>query len=264
MADTKALTVSNIVVYDRGDIYTTTRIIAECCDIKHDSIKRLVRNHKQSFLKLGELRGFQIREMSKRIINVPTPKINAKKKRGRPEEEIGLNEEQAHLLMTFLDNKPIVVAFKELLVKEFFRLKAENTLLKKRHASKDWNDIRIEGKGVHLRTCDALKAYSAYAIEQGSSLKDGQYMLIMKMIKKALFDVDKGILNFRDYLNEHQLHTVAVLEELIERIIAEGLMAQRHYKEIRESIRAKIEAFGEVVGRTAILCLTERDQMLLI
>ena len=156
MADTKALTVSNIVVYDNGKIYTTSRIVSEITGIKHKYVKWQISRHKEKFLKWGRISA-TVLDKSRR------------KKVGRPEEEIPLNREQTMFLLLLLENKANVVKLKEAFISEFLRLEHENTLLKK-----------------------------------------------------------------------------------------------RHYKEIGESIRAKIEAFGEVVGRTAILCLTERDQMLLI
>lgn len=91
--------------------YTTDKIIAEHSGNDLDSVRRLARSHKQDFEEFG-FYGFEIR------------KLNG---RGRPEKIYHFNEQQATLLITYLDNTPQVNQFKKALVHEFYRMKQELT-----------------------------------------------------------------------------------------------------------------------------------------
>ena len=89
--------------------YTTDKIISECSKNQLDNVKHLIRNHKRDFEEFGVL-GFEIR------------KLNG---RGRPQKTYHLNEQQATLLITYLDNTPEVNQFKKNLVREFYRMRKE-------------------------------------------------------------------------------------------------------------------------------------------
>lgn len=91
--------------------YTTDKIIAENSGNNLDSVRRLARSHKQDFEDFGFF-GFEIRKLSGR---------------GRPEKIYHFNEQQATLLITYLDNTPQVNQFKKSLVREFYRMKKELT-----------------------------------------------------------------------------------------------------------------------------------------
>lgn len=91
--------------------YTTDKIIAEHSGNDLSSVRRLARSHKQDFEEFG-FYGFEIR------------KLNG---RGRPEKIYHFNEQQATLLITYLDNTPQVNQFKKALVHEFYRMKQELT-----------------------------------------------------------------------------------------------------------------------------------------
>lgn len=91
--------------------YTTDKIIAEHSGNDLDSVRRLARSHKQDFEEFG-FYGFEIR------------KLNG---RGRPEKIYHFNEQQATLLIAYLDNTPQVNQFKKALVHEFYRMKQELT-----------------------------------------------------------------------------------------------------------------------------------------
>ncbi len=89
--------------------YTTSEIVAECAGVQHHTVTRLLRNHKERFEAFG-FYGFQIH------------KLDGK---GRPKKVYHLNEQQATLLITYLDNTPQVVKFKTNLVKAFFEMRDE-------------------------------------------------------------------------------------------------------------------------------------------
>lgn len=100
----------NIVYMDgKKEPYTTSEIIAECAEVQHHTITRLIREHKVDFEALGIL-GFEIHKLDTR---------------GQPKKTYILNEQQATLLITYLKNTEPVREFKKNLVKAFFELRKE-------------------------------------------------------------------------------------------------------------------------------------------
>lgn len=91
--------------------YTTDKIIAECSNNSLHAVRQLIRTNKKRLEEFGIL-AFEMRKL---------------KGRGRPEKIYHLTEQQATLLITFLDNTSKVVEFKVALVREFYRMKQELT-----------------------------------------------------------------------------------------------------------------------------------------
>ena len=89
--------------------YTTSEIIAECAEVQHHTIMRLIRENKADFEELGIL-GFKIHKLDTR---------------GQPKKSYILNEQQATLLITYLKNTETVRQFKLNLVKAFFEMREE-------------------------------------------------------------------------------------------------------------------------------------------
>ena len=89
--------------------YTTSEIIDECAEVKHDTVQSLIRNHQEDFESYGII-GFEIRKLDGR---------------GRPMKIYRLNEQQATLLITYLKNTEPVRRFKMNLVKAFFEMREE-------------------------------------------------------------------------------------------------------------------------------------------
>lgn len=94
--------------------YTTDKIIAKCSDNSLHAVKSLIYSHKSDLEEFGIL-SFEMTKLSGR---------------GRPQKTYHLNEQQATLLITYLDNTPQVNQFKKSLVREFYRMKQELTQLK--------------------------------------------------------------------------------------------------------------------------------------
>ncbi|MFR0611858.1 Rha family transcriptional regulator [Limosilactobacillus balticus] len=92
--------------------YTTDKIIAECSNNNLHSVKVIIYNHKEDLEEFGVL-SF---EMTKPLKG---------SKGGRPKKTYHLNEQQATLLITYLDNTPEVNQFKKNLVHEFYRMRKE-------------------------------------------------------------------------------------------------------------------------------------------
>ena len=98
-----------VYIDGKKEPYTTSEIIAECAEVQHHTITRLIRENKADFEELGIL-GFKIHKLDTR---------------GQPKKSYILNEQQATLLITYLKNTEAVRQFKLNLVKAFFEMREE-------------------------------------------------------------------------------------------------------------------------------------------
>ncbi|MBO0479313.1 Rha family transcriptional regulator [Vagococcus fluvialis] len=112
--------------------YTTCEVIAEYAEVKRRSITKLITSYKNDLELFGLLR-FEI------------SKLNG---RGRPRKIYKLNEQQATLIITYLDNTEPVRKFKQQLVSQFFSMKQE---LMKRQTLREFE------KPVRKSLTDAIK-----------------------------------------------------------------------------------------------------------
>ncbi len=111
----------NLVYLDgKKEPYTTSEIIAECAEIERVSVRKLIENHKEDLEVFG-------------ILSFEMTKINDG--RGRPRKIYHLNEQQATLLITYLDNTKPVREFKKNLVGAFFEMRDELTKIRIERAS---------------------------------------------------------------------------------------------------------------------------------
>ena len=127
---------SNIVFTETLNLYdepyTTAEMIAEYAGVSKHAVNQLVRQYKNDLEEYGIL-AFEMRKLSGR---------------GRPKKIYQLNEEQATLLITYLDNTPQVRAFKKELVRQFYAMKTE--LLQRQL-------VRTTGKSGRREMTDAIK-----------------------------------------------------------------------------------------------------------
>ena len=105
----------NLVFYSDSTLkaqpYTTPDVIASNTGNSLKSVNQLVRYKKKHLERFG-------------ILTFEMAKLNG---RGRPRKIYHLNEQQATLLITFLDNTPQVELFKVALVKQFYEMRDELT-----------------------------------------------------------------------------------------------------------------------------------------
>lgn len=95
--------------YIEEEPYTTDEVIAKYSENNLKSVKNLIRDNKADLEEFG-------------ILPFEKVKLNG---RGRPKKTYLLNEEQATLLITYLDNTEPVRRFKKALVRQFYDMKNE-------------------------------------------------------------------------------------------------------------------------------------------
>ena len=186
--------------------YTTSEIIAECAGVQHHTVTRLLRNHKERFTAFG-FYGFEIH------------KLDGK---GRPKKVYRLNEQQATLLITYLDNTPQVIDFKTNLVKAFFEMRDE---LSKRYLQRELEKPKRKSLTEAIQTWEKAPKH-AY-----STLTN----LLLKGVtgkNKAQLMKERESKNGIDGLSSVELTSYQRLEDMVIAMIN----LNRGYSEIKELI----------------------------
>ncbi|WP_057804380.1 Rha family transcriptional regulator [Pediococcus stilesii] len=215
MKQTEVVFTESMNLYDEP--FTTSDVIAEYANVNRHTIQQLVKTHKHRLEKFGVI-AFEMRK----------PPKNSKG--GRPKKVYLFNEEQATLLITFLDNTETVADFKVELVRQFYAMKTE--LLQRQL-------IRTSGKVGRREMTDAIKE---------SSVIGGEWYVYSNftklLYKTALgFDVSKlrqarGVdkkATPLDFLNEKELSALNKRQNQLTTLIDLGMT----YQEIKEVLNNK-------------------------
>lgn len=209
-----------LVIVKNDEVFTNSMIIANETDNQHESVVRLIAQHKERFERFGKVEFIDLKSG----------------KRGRPTRVYQLNEPQATLLITFLDNSDKVADFKTKLVEQFYKIR--QLLLQKQ--TNLWLETRQQGKLSRKSETDVIKDLIEYAKEQGSEHADKLYMTYSKLANKMV-----GI-SKRDLATVNQLNTLSFIENIILNQIRVDMSKELHYKQIYQNCKKQIELFKEI------------------
>lgn len=128
--------------------------------------------------------------------------------------------------------------------------KMEKTLLRihARQENAQWQELRKTGKVTRLYETDTIKTFVDYAINQGSQNANRYYTNISKMENKALFLLEQKFPNIRDLLTGQQMLTIGAADQVIEKALRDGMIADLPYKDIYIKAKENIETFATVMG----------------
>ena len=206
----------NEIVFLKGDeVFTDSLVIAEQTGNQHQSVAKLIRRQKKRLEQFGELHFTDLKSI--------------KSQRGRPQKVYLLNEQQATLLITFMDNTDEVANFKVSLVGQFYKMR--QFILERQ--TQTWQETRRIGKITRKAETDVIKELVAYAKEQGSEHSDMLYMTYSKLANRMA-----GVKS-RDEATVIQLNNLSIFENLILQMIRNGIEAGLNYKEIFQVCKSR-------------------------
>ncbi|HGJ3670864.1 TPA: Rha family transcriptional regulator [Streptococcus pneumoniae] len=168
--------------------YTTSEIIAECAEVQHHTITRLIRENKADFEELGIL-GFKIHKLDTR---------------GQPKKSYILNEQQATLLITYLKNTEIVRQFKLNLVKAFFEMREELSEIRLQRALE-----KPKRKTLH----DSIETWPNAPKHAHSTMNNLLLKAVTDMNAKQLRE-ERGGYNGIDSLTSEELEQYQAFEDM--------------------------------------------------
>ena len=186
--------------------YTTSEIIAECAEVQHHTITRLIRENKADFEELGIL-GFKIHKLDTR---------------GQPKKFYILNEQQATLLITYLKNTETVRQFKLNLVKAFFEMREELSKFRLQRALE-----KPKRKTLH----DSIETWPNAPKHAHSTMNNLLLKAVTDMNAKQLM-ASRGGTNGIDSLTSDELEQYQAFEDMVIAMIGLNM----RYSEIKELI----------------------------
>ena len=213
---------NQLVTLQGNEAFTDSMVIANGTGNQHNSVTRIIRNYKEDFLEFG---------------NVEFMDLKSKNPHGgRPERIYKLNEQQATLLMTYLDNTSVVRKFKKELVRQFYAMRQ---FIFERQ-TKDWIVTREQSKITRKAETDIIKQLVEYAKDQGSEHSDKLYLSYTRLANKIC-----GI-SKRDDATVEQLSNLTVAENIILHCIQVGISEGKHYKDIYQDCKQRLEMFKDI------------------
>lgn len=190
--------------------YTTDEVIAIHSQNDEKSIKKMIRTYREDLESFGVLR-----------FEISKPKKGTKG--GRPKKVFHLNEEQAVLLITYLDNTEPVRLFKMELVRQFFEMKKE--LMKRQF-------LKEAEKPIRKNLTDAIKEWDHFNSYAYSQITD----LICKAVTGKITRVLKKERGIVGHVSALQLYSSEELEQYqrLENQVISLLELGLTYGEIKE------------------------------
>ena len=118
----------------------------------------------------------------------------------------------------------------------------ENIIREKQ--SQSWIETRTVGKLSRKAETDVLKQLVEYAKQQGSEHADMLYMTYSKLANKTV-----GVTN-RDTATAKQLMNLSVTENIILKVVDDGINQQLHYKEIYKNCKERLSIVNQLAYLT--------------
>ena len=103
-----------------------------------------------------------------------------------------------------------------------------------------WLETRQQGKLTRKAETDVIKQLVEYAKNQGSEHADMLYMTYSKLANK-MAGVKK-----RDEATVSQLNNLSLMENIILNCIQNGILMDKHYKEIYQDCKRRLELFKDI------------------
>ena len=110
--------------------------------------------------------------------------------------------------------------------------------------SQPWIETRTVGKLSRKAETDVLKQLVEYAKQQGSEHADMLYMTYSKLANKTV-----GVTN-RDTATAKQLMNLSVTENIILKVVEDGINQQLHYKEIYRNCKERLAIVNQLAYLT--------------
>jgi phage regulator Rha-like protein len=203
---------SELVIMQQYDVFTTSLIIAENLDLKHENVIKLIKKYSY----VDNLRVVQTRKVSTK---------------GRAIVEHLLTEEQALILVSLMKNTEPVIKFKIGLVQAFIKYRKLSAQLLAQKNSADWLEKRRETKVMRRECTDKIQKFVEYAKAQGSKSAEKYYMSLTRMELTGLFIIEQKYPNHRDVMSMRQLNLIEMADEVIGNALEDGMNQGLPYKE---------------------------------
>lgn len=219
---------------DHGQPWTTSLLVAQKFEKRHDTVLRAIRNLECS----DDFRHRNFAEMS----------VDDSYGRKQPAYRIS-RDGFSFLAMGFTGKE--AARWKEQFIHAFNQMDRELTRLSIQKQNAEWQEVRSNSRAVRMALADTVHAFVEYATTQGSKNARMYYMNLTKMEHRALFMVEIALgTNLRDRLTASQLGSLITAENIVQRAMREGMADNLNYKSIYTLAKQRVESFATMIGKT--------------
>ena len=220
----------NDIVYLKNDeAMTDSLTVAENFKRRHDdvvrSIEKLIERNKEV-----ETDDRTFSDISRQFI-----KTRYKDGSGRSQTKYLMNRDGFALLVMGFNGKKA----HEWKLKYIYAFNSMESIIRERSTAA-WVETRAAGKLTRKAETDTLQRLVEYAKEQGSTHADMLYVTYTKLANKMA-----GVQR-RDTASVMQLNNLSMMESIILHMVDTGIMMQKHYKEIYQDCKARLQTVSEL------------------
>lgn len=210
---------NNLVLIKSNDIFTDSLVMAIGTSNEHRAVQQLIKAYENDMKDFGKVT-FEMRPLES----------------GQKTKIYLLNEQQATFLISLMKNTRVVVDFKKELVRQFYEMR--KFILEKQ--STEWIATRYQGKLTRKVETDTIQKLVEYAQSQGSNHADKLYMTYSKLANSVA-----GVTE-RDKATITQLNNLSLIENIILHVIDAGIITDKHYKDIYQDCKKRLEMFKDL------------------
>lgn len=211
-----------LVFLKNDEAMADSLVVAEMFNRRHTDVVKAIEKIEQRNKKLDKRYFSHISNQFK--------KTHYKDEQGRMQTKYLMNRDGFSLLvMGFTGDKA-----HEWKVKYIDAFNKMETVIRQK-STNVWVETRQYGQLTRKAECDTIKKLVEYAKSQGSEHSDKLYMTYSKLANKM-----SGITN-RDESTVEQLNTLTLMENIILHVIDMGILAQKHYKDIYQDCKHRME-----------------------
>ncbi len=239
-----------LVATDGGFIFCDSRMVASKFEVQH---AKVIRTIELVISRNNEIKG----DLKAPLNNEFAPNFIRYESEYRKQKFTAYRMNRtAFSLIAMRFETPAAFRWQVLFAQAFLKLETEyhrlRMIARHNHQDAEWIEKREAGKQFRRIGTDMIKKFVEYSFERGSSNAGRYYGNITRMSNKALFDIHQKVGNLRDVCNINQLEIVKVVDVIIARAIETDMAANVPYKTIFKNVKAKIEQFVELYGRSEI------------
>lgn len=209
----------------KNNAVVSSRDVAENFEKRHDNLLHIIETQYKDLLEFKEMFW----------------ETTDKDSYGRDQKAYYMNRDGFSLLVMGLTGKK-ALEWKLKYIKAFNRM--ENVLNEKKTLG--WLETRKLGKLTRRSETDVIKELIAYAKTQGSKNAEMLYVTYSKLANKMA-----GI-SSRDLAGIKQLNDLESVEGMILHVIRLGMAAGKHYKEIYQDCKRRLEQWQDITFKTVL------------
>lgn len=227
---------NELVFLRNEEALTDSLIVAEMFGKRHDNVMQAIEKLMGGLLEIKDTQNGAVNDLKNKAVKLFI-QSRYKDEKGEYRKKYLMNRDGFSLLvMGFTGKKALEWKLKYI---EAFN-KMEKVIMERQTTA--WLETRKQGKLIRKEETNVIQKLVEYAKEQGSGNADMLYMTYTKLANKMV-----GITS-RDTATNAQLNDLSTMERLIAKVVIDGMEQGKHYKEIYQDSKRRLETVNGWLG----------------